>query len=365
DRLLIPAGGGAWQQLDLASARCLRLAATVGATSMRAVINTGATRSVIRDQLALQLGLPYIGATLTGTFTRDVVGSLYRVERLTLDGVGFNNISVGSFEVAQLASLPEGVSLVIGQDVLQQVALHVQFTKDRARLLAPSSIRSMSGYRRLSLVGTARQFPALEMRLEAHGLERAVVDLSSSVPVSISRDYAAQLGILGNRPISTTMIRDSDGVSVDQIFVARKIEFGPFTLNEVPVCVVGHWEFASPISLGWPFFAAFDAIFSLGESRLLLRGDAARIAAPFPRDRSGIGGQRGADSIIIRHVAVNSPAAAAGLKPGDMIVRIDGRRIDHAFPPQGERLGQEPGGTRIRLDLSDGRAVILVLADYF
>jgi len=355
----------AWHPLNLAAARYLTLPASVNGTALTAVIDTGATRSVIKDRLALELGLPYLGATLAGTFTRDIPGSLYRVGELMLDGAAFRHIDLASFEMTQVEILAGSVPLVIGQDLLRQVALEAQFTQDRIRLLDRSAARAPADHVRLELKGAGREFPALPARIEGHGVEHAILDLGSSVPVSLSRDYAAQVGLLKNRPVSTTMTLGVEGSSVSQIFLARDMRVGPFRMNQVPVCVIEDWELAQPINLGWPLLTAFDAVFDLGGDALWLKGDPVRIAAPFPRDRSGLGGQRRPDDILVRHVAMNSPAWQAGLREGDAIVAIDGRVIDAAFPPPGDRLGQKPAGTRYRLTLADRRDVTLTLADYF
>ena len=365
-RSLFTAGAeAAWHPLNLSAARYLTLPASVNDTALTAVLDSGATRSVIKDRLALELGLPYLGATLAGTFTRDVPGSLYRVGELMLDGAAFRHIDIASFEMSQVEILAGNVPLVIGQDILRQVAFEVQFTQDRIRLLDRAAARSPAGHVRLELQGSGREFPALPARIENHGAEHAILDLGSSVPVSLSRDYAAQIGLLKDRPVSTTMTLGVEGSAVSQIFLARNVRVGPFAMNQVPVCVIEDWELAQPINLGWPLLAAFNAVFDLGGDALWLQGDPARIAAPFPRDRSGLGGQRRADGIMVRHVAMDSPAWRAGLREGDTIVAIDGRTIDAAFPPPGERLGQNPAGTRYQLTLADRRNLTLTLADYF
>lgn len=363
--LLTSGAEAAWHPLALSTARYLTLPASVNGTALTAVLDSGATRSVIKDRLALDLGLPYLGATLAGTFTRDVPGSLYRVGELMLDGAAFRHIDIASFEMSQVEILAGNVPLVIGQDILRQVALDVRFTQDRIRLLDRAATRAPAGYARLALQGAGREFPALPARIEDHGVEHAILDLGSSVPVSVSREYATQIGLLNNRPVSTTMTLGVEGSAVSQIFLARNVRVGPFAMNQVPVCVIEDWELAQPINLGWPLLTAFDAVFDLGGDALWLKGDPARIAAPFPRDRSGLGGQRRAGDILVRHVALNSPAWQAGLREGDTIVAIDGRTIDAAFPPAGERLGQNPAGTRFRLTLADRRDVTLTLADYF
>lgn len=354
-----------WHSFNLSAVRYLTLPARVNDMTITAVVDSGATRSVIKDQLALDLQLPYLGATLAGTLTQDISGSLYRVADLVIDGAAFHHIDVAAFDVSEVETIAGHVPFVIGQDLLRQIALEVQFTQNRLRLLDRQAARTLPGYKRLELKGAGREFPALPVHIENHGTEYGIMDLGSSVPLSMSRDYATQVGLLKGRPLSTTMTLGVEGSSVSQIFTARNVRVGPYTLFDVPVCVVEDWRLAQPIDLGWPLLAAFDTVFDLGDDALWLKGDAVRIAQPFPHDRSGLGGQRRTGEILVRHVALNSPAWHAGLREGDRIVAIDGRAIDPLYPPPGDRMGQKPAGTQFHLTLADRRDLTLTLADYF
>jgi membrane-associated protease RseP (regulator of RpoE activity) len=157
----------------------------------------------------------------------------------------------------------------------------------------------------------------------------------------------------------------AEGRAVSQIFTLQNARIGPFTLTGIPVCVVENWQMERPINVGWPLFAAFDATLNLGDDALWLKPDPVPLARPFPKDRSGIGGVRYPNHIMVGHVAPESPAWAAGLRAGDDIVALDGQRIDRAYPLPGERQGYRPAGTPIQLALADGRSITFRLADYF
>jgi membrane-associated protease RseP (regulator of RpoE activity) len=157
----------------------------------------------------------------------------------------------------------------------------------------------------------------------------------------------------------------ADGSSVDPIITIREAQTGPFILRQIPTCIVEDWKLAEPMSMGWPFFSSFDAIACLRRRILWLKDGSDRCHLPFRKDRSGLGGQRLSNSILIRHVAVNSPAWKAGLQPGGTVVAVDGRRIDPVYPPPGVHFGEKPSGTLLHLTLGDGRTVEIALTDYF
>jgi S1-C subfamily serine protease len=62
-----------------------------------------------------------------------------------------------------------------------------------------------------------------------------------------------------------------------------------------------------------------------------------------PKVFIGLGGEPGDEGIVIRDVTADSPAAKAGLKPGDVIVKI-GDKVVKGFETMGEALaGKNPG----------------------
>ena len=71
------------------------------------------------------------------------------------------------------------------------------------------------------------------------------------------------------------------------------------------------------------------------------------------------------DRLNVVFVSPGSPASHAGVCEGDEVISIDGRSLDADFFASRPRLGVRPPGSRLKLGLSDGRAVELVLGDYY
>jgi hypothetical protein len=285
---------------------------------------------------------------------------------LHIGAVTVGDLDVASYDLSPIESiLGAKITLIIGQDILRYCALELQFDRDRARIGQPSQLARPNGFVNLKIEGEGPDFPSIPISLEGTPGVDAILDLGSSAIVTMSDSFAAANGFLDNRPVSTTMTVGAGGPEIGRIFCLKEAKLGSFIMRRVPVCVVRNWILLRPVHIGWPFLSSFDVDLDLGGRTLWLKTNAKGMAAEFPKDRSGIGGARRADRIVVRHVALNSPAEAAGLHAGDEIIGIDGRRIDASYPPPGERQGARPAGTKIELQLADGRTVNFILADYF
>jgi S1-C subfamily serine protease len=86
----------------------------------------------------------------------------------------------------------------------------------------------------------------------------------------------------------------------------------------------------------------------LGQSRLWLTPDAAAIGRPFERNRLGAALEPQEEGLKILHVALNSPAAAAGLAVGDVIVEVDGRRVTRDNRSELSQFGEGAAGEHQR-----------------
>jgi hypothetical protein len=89
-------------------------------------------------------------------------------------------------------------------------------------------------------------------------------------------------------------------------------------------------------------------------SRMFVIPVASAIGEPFPRDRSGLRAVQDGTKLVVRYVSEGSPAEAAGWKPGDSIVAVDGTRIGPRFPSSQLSLwAWRPAGTVVKLSMAD------------
>ncbi len=359
-----PRARSEWFAFDPETTSYLSVPARLNGVPVRGVIDTGASRSVISPRMLGKVGGRLAGNTLATMFTARCSLPLYRTRMLQAGGISVAGLDVACHELAMLeAAFPGECPMLIGRDFLTRSVLECEFTKSRARIGGEFTAASAARYDRLDLAHSRCGLPAIPVQIEALGMERAVIDLGCNLVCTISDRFAQDAGLL-SRASSTTMSAGLEGAVVGKQVTLRALRIGDHVLTDVPACVIPNWTLDAPINLGWPAFGAFDLAF-LFDRDLRIWADASRLAAPLPRDRSGIGALRFPDHLLIRHVSIGSPAEEQGLVEGDRIIAIDGRPVDPEHPVPGKRLGGQTAGTRMTLTLARGGDVALVLQDYF
>jgi C-terminal processing protease CtpA/Prc len=115
-------------------------------------------------------------------------------------------------------------------------------------------------------------------------------------------------------------------------------------------------------NVGIGLLKQFKVDLDLGRDRIYLTPRTDKPA--FDRDRSGARFTFGGDRLKAAFVSPDGPAAAAGLKPGEEIVAVNGRAITPAYY-RGSDWTRGPAGEKVVLSRADGSKVTVTLADYY
>ena len=115
-------------------------------------------------------------------------------------------------------------------------------------------------------------------------------------------------------------------------------------------------------NVGIGLLKQFKVDLDLGRGRIFLapRAD----SPPFDRDRAGVRFDLLGDRLKATFVSPEGPAAAGGLKVGDEIVAVDGRKVTAAYYQAPDWTVGEAGKS-VQLTRADGTKVTVRLADYY
>jgi hypothetical protein len=194
---------------------------------------------------------------------------------------------------------------------------------------------------------------AVQVKVNGKGPFRLIFDTGAPITL-LNNKVAREAGLLKGQQLPAFPIFGSAG----EVRV-QKLEVGGQTAADVPAIIMDHptveaiGRVFGPIDgiVGFPFFARFkmtldyqartltfvpsgfkppDVMRAMMVALLAADGDAVKVLAPagqwgiVPAKDAG----DEAAGVVVKDVLASSPAAAAGLKPGDRLLTLDGRWTD-------------------------------------
>lgn len=199
------------------------------------------------------------------------------------------------------------------------------------------------------------------------------VDTGSRAALTLSAPFAAAHPTIAAQAKTAPGV-DGFGVggpSYARLGRVRTLQIGPFALSGTITAfgVQQKGAFADPFNpanLGGAIWRRFTVTFDYPHQMLMLEKNAA-FGTPFSYDRSGMFliDDKGAYTVI--SAMPGTPAAAAGLNKGDVIVEVDGAPASDRTLAELRALLSAPAGTVVRLHVRGAkreRDVTLTLADY-
>lgn len=116
-------------------------------------------------------------------------------------------------------------------------------------------------------------------------------------------------------------------------------------------------------NVGGEILRRFTVTLDYAHMQLWLEPNAAH-ETDFAFDRSGMFLARDGDDIVVKDVTPRGPAATAGVKAGDHLIRVHGKDLrEQPLPRLREWLRSAAPGTRVRVEIRGRAAITLTLAD--
>ena len=195
----------------------------------------------------------------------------------------------------------------------------------------------------------------------------ALFDLGNGGNLNLPSDYWSKQPALSKLRYAESQIGGVGGISASRSVTYPDVAFAGQHFANVP----GHLgpdsrgnDPAHGSNLGIGMLKPFKVVLDLRNSRLFLTP----LANPpaFPRERAGIRAQLDGDALKVMFVSPQGPGHAAGLRAGDRITSIDGRKVNPTLHAGAQaEWARQAAGTKISMALADGRTIAFVLADFF
>ncbi len=335
---------------------------SIGGVSARAVLDCGATRSLVDARFAALQGIKAAAARRLIGFTGNASAGLAPPLDIVAGPVRLPSIEPLIFDLEGIARAARTMfQAVLGRELFLQAVVTID--PDAQRLQLGHDADAGEG-EALAVAQSSERHFSTEIELRDGLRVEAVIDLGSTVPMYLSQRLVQQHGLFAGLARGSTAAIGIEGIAISELGRMPQLKLGNLELTDIPFAVPPQWNFAAPVVLGLPVLRRFHSQLDFGRGRMRLRR-ARATDRPFMRDRSGLSVIPSGKGLRVVHVAASSPAAQAGLVPGDLIITID--EGEGAVRPNNTHRGMSnrAPGTRLLLLVEGRRTHELVLADYY
>lgn len=364
-------GSTPWISMDLFLDRYIYLPGKVNGVETEIVLDSGAGMTVLDEATAKRAGLVGAGALAAEGTGGEVAAALVDDVTLEIGGLTLSGISAAVIDLGDVhRQMGRDLPVILGKEVFHDVIVDIDYPNRRVAFRDPRRWSYGGEGTEVALLPADGGHKRIRMQVEDLPPAELDVDTGNGGDLVLFAAYAEENGILEDRRrISESLGGGVGGTTISKITTLSSVTFAGHVLENVPVTVSRADEGAfhttrNAGNVGASIFGRFRIIFDYSGDRMLVEPGAGW-DRPFRVNRTGIQARLVDRELDVRFVAPGSPAEAAGLKPGDRIVAVNGSKPGNDFW-QGEYelfFGDE--GTVLELELADGRSVPIELATYY
>lgn len=320
-------------------------------------VDTGAVVSGVRQAIADRLRLPKVrdvrlnGATFPLHSLREIVfGGAVRQENAVLFGLEGERL---------------GADGLLAAGLLTTYDSELDFERGEWRV-HPQGGPDRTGFERLAselrTVGPGSDRPFADVNLDGEVL-RPVWDTGAPRPMSISHRTGRQLGLWrDDRPFGSVLVTGIQGASSrpGRIVRAGRLTAGGSAYDRPLILIRPDGHPLGESILGLPIIRTLDLSLDRSERTVWVRRNSLQPGTEARYGNAGTWLEEAGGGVRVALVSPESPAAAAGLRPGDMVQGPDGLR-----GAIGRLAG--PAGAEREMTVQRGNQTLtvrLTLADY-
>jgi membrane-associated protease RseP (regulator of RpoE activity) len=341
--------------------------ATVNGQATHVLLDSGAETTVLDKTWAEKMGIkPSASVVAVGTGGRQEAelasGVTVRIGALEL-----KNITVALIDLAAVEKMiGRPLPVILGKEVFNELVVDLDFEGKTIAFHDPQVFQAPAGAVETPVI-MANGIRSVPVSVEGGAPVQFDFDIGNGGPLIVYSAYWKAHGLLDDgRGKSKTLSGAVGGLREQQVATVRSLTFGGATFNDIPtVFTDDRGESAESNrtfgNIGLPILSRFRMYADFSHDRLFLQ-PTADVADPFPRDLTGLRLQPGAEKAPILMVAPGSPAEAAGIKAGEVIVAIDGVPLKQAGLAA---LRAKPAGSTLTVTTEAGKTYRLILKAYY
>lgn len=356
-----------WSPLTVVDESSVFIDIHIAGKKRTALLDTGASVTVLDASLAAELKLSPVSRRVLRGYSD--AGGFDELPGFSAD-VGGVKVAFSRAVQSDLAmissSMGRKLDIVVGHDLFAGRFVELDMPRGRWRLRPRSGGETAPGMR-LDLAFGPHREPLITARVEGRPAAPAIIDLGASAALTLSQAYADANGLVRNKRSSSAAFAGVNGVTISTSLMMDSLNVGGADLTALPAEIPAQWLTPEiPLIVGLSVLRRFAITFDFDGGHVWMAPAPAELKKPFREDHAGLGVAFATDRLIVRHVALRSPAAAAGWKEGDEIVAINGLSVPQVYADEHLRAWREgPIGAVVTLSLAGGIQRKLTLADYY
>ncbi|WP_310468842.1 aspartyl protease family protein [Sphingomonas sp.] len=337
---------------------------TINGRATPMILDSGAGMTVVDSAYAERIGLKGGSALSVRGAAGNVPGKIAGGVTLTAGGLTLRDLNVLIIDLAPVArAIGREMPVILGRDAFKAGLVTIDFPKRTIAFAPRTGFTPPAGAARLAL-GDDAGLPSVTLAVAGGAPIEATLDLGNGGTLILAKNYWKDRPELANLRHAETQSGGVGGIKLARKVTLPRVDFAGMRLANVPA-VLNEDAQSLPTSggnLGIEMLKSFVVtIDDSGGAMYLAPGDG---PPRFARERAGVRTEFAGDRLKVAYVSPDGPAAAAGLKAGDEIVAIDGRRIGKEYYSHAEWVRGD-AGRAVALERADGSTVTVTLADYF
>lgn len=355
-----------WVKFEMPDNQRIVLAVKINGMPAHVMLDSGVGTSALSQELAMKLGLRATGSLNSYGFTGQVNSQISEGVQISIEEMTINTPRIAIFDLTKLPLFsPHPVVGLLGKDIFDNVIVDVDFENQQIAFRDATGREPFTGATEVGLGRGDFDRRTLSISIEKRPPIEALLDLGADRGLYLSPRYVAEQQVFEGKKTSTSVSIGVEGSGTTQVAVVDNLTAGGVTFRNVPIEVPSTWSFSVPAVVGFPVLRRLRITFDFPHDRLAMLPNRLAMNQPFRKDRAGLGVKRVDNTFHIMHISPSSPAEAAGLKVGDVIVGVNGKPLDDQYFRTRTREGSKPPGTVTEFTLSTGAVITITLADYF